>query len=180
MRQHAMYQSVILFCQFSPTVCLCVHPMPVLCLNEWSQRHTFWRSGRGWGIVLVFWTLLTLQNSDLFAIANLKPCSLLLVGQLIAIVRQISCLSGLKANPADRSVFSPHVCNCWCTQWAEFHIRRPTGNFSWIMRLQNEQDLMSMFPDFALSDISSLFMPLPTDEDAEPSSAVDAGKLVVF
>jgi len=48
------------------------------------------------------------------------------------------------------------------------------------MRLQNEQDLMSMFPDFALSDISSLFMPLPTDEDAEPSSAVDAGKLVVF
>jgi len=87
---------------------------------------------------------------------------------------------GLKANPADRSVFSPHICNCWCTQWAEFHIRRPTGNFSWIMRLQNEQDLMAMFPDFALSDISNLFMPFPVDE-VEPaaSQSMDTGKPMI-
>ena len=88
-------------------------------------------------------------------------------------------LTGLKANPADRSVFSPHMCNCWCTQWAEFHIRRPTGNLSWIMRLQNEQDLMSMFPDFALSDISNLFMPFSADEDPEPSPVHDAGKMLI-
>ena len=86
------------------------------------------------------------------------------------------CLSGLKANPTDRSVFSPHVCNCWCTQWAEFHIRRPTGNFSWIVRLQNEQDLMAMFPDFALSDISNLFLPFSTGEVPEPSPSGDTGR----
>jgi len=92
----------------------------------------------------------------------------------------VGWLIGLKANPTDHSVFSPHVCNCWCTQWSELHIRRPTGDFSWIMRLQNEPDLMAMFPDFALSDISNLFMPFPADEDPQPSPTVDTGELVII
>ena len=94
------------------------------------------------------------------------------LSQLMALI-----VAGLKANPSDRSVFSPHACNCWCTQWVEFHIRRPTGNLSWIMRLQNEQDLMAMFPDFALSDISNLFLPFSADDDPEPHQSVDTGKM---
>lgn len=45
------------------------------------------------------------------------------------------------------------------------------------MRLQNEQDLMAMFPDFALSDISNLFLPFSADEDPEPHQSVDTGKM---
>jgi len=49
------------------------------------------------------------------------------------------------------------------------------------MRLQNEQDLMAMFPDFALSDISNLFMPFPLDEvDPEASQSMDTGKLMIM
>ena len=72
---------------------------------------------------------------------------------------------GLRAKPSDKSIFSPHLCNCWCTQWAEIHIRRPTGTFSWIMRIQNEEDVIESFPDFPLADICSLFMGEKPDED---------------
>lgn len=32
---------------------------------------------------------------------------------------------------------SPQLCSCWCRGWAEITIRRPTGNISWLMRVQN-------------------------------------------
>jgi len=47
------------------------------------------------------------------------------------------------------------------------------------MRLQNEQDLTAMFPDFALSDISNLFVPFSADEDSESSLSADMGKLSI-
>jgi len=37
-------QSAILFHQFRPSVRLSVRPIPVLCLNEYTYRHTFYRS----------------------------------------------------------------------------------------------------------------------------------------
>ena len=70
---------------------------------------------------------------------------------------------GLKANPTDKSIFTKVQCNCWCTLWAEIHIRRPTGNVSWMMRIQNEQDLSTAFPDFPLADMSNLFLNPPED-----------------
>jgi len=37
-----------------------------------------------------------------------------------------------------------------------------------------------MFPDFALSDISNLFMPFPVDDvDPEASQSMDTGKLII-
>ena len=42
---------ILLFYQFCPSV----RPMPVLCLNEWIYRHTFWQCGKG--IIPVFWAL---------------------------------------------------------------------------------------------------------------------------
>ena len=41
-----------------------------------------------------------------------------------------------------------------------------------MMHLQNEQDLLSMFPEFVLSDISNLFKPMPEDEDHSSTNGV--------
>ncbi|CAH1794876.1 unnamed protein product [Owenia fusiformis] len=57
--------------------------------------------------------------------------------------------------------FNPHLCNCWCQSWAEVHIRRPTGNISWVMRLQNDPNTLTGSPEVSLADLSSLFMPTP-------------------
>ena len=65
--------------------------------------------------------------------------------------------AGLKAKKSDASIFSASLCNCWCTQWAEVHIRRATGNVAWIARIENDQELSEVFPEFDLADISSLF-----------------------
>ncbi|ELT92478.1 hypothetical protein CAPTEDRAFT_148419 [Capitella teleta] len=83
-------------------------------------------------------------------------------------------LMGLKGE--SKSIFGAHLCNCWCTLWAEIHIRRPTGNLSWMMRIQNQQDLAEAFPDFSLADISSLFMSTREEEEAlklEGESRID-------
>ena len=38
-----------------------------------------------------------------------------------------------------------------------------------------------MFPDFALSDISNLFMPFPVDDvDPESLQSMDTGKLIII
>ncbi|XP_013385066.2 tuberin [Lingula anatina] len=66
-----------------------------------------------------------------------------------------SLVQGLK----HKSSVSPHVCSCWCQGWAEVYIRRPSGNISWIMRLENESLLFtSSGQDFPLADIGTLFM----------------------
>lgn len=30
------------------------------------------------------------------------------------------------------------ACACWCAQWAELHVRAPTGDVCWLLRLQNQ------------------------------------------
>ncbi|XP_076345380.1 TSC complex subunit tuberin isoform X3 [Tachypleus tridentatus] len=54
---------------------------------------------------------------------------------------------------------SSHLCSCWCQGWAEVHIRRPSGNISWMMRIQNAMFFPSSPPDFPLPDITALFSP---------------------
>lgn len=85
-----------------------------------------------------------------------------------------------------------HLCTCWCTNWAEVHIRRPTGNTSWLMKIQNQLCLPSSPPDVPLSLLtamvlqgpwgqgpdSSLLFPMHEDLEDEPyevptSAAVD-------
>ncbi|KAF6037720.1 TSC2 [Bugula neritina] len=50
-------------------------------------------------------------------------------------------------------------CNCWCNGWAEIYLHRPSGDTSWILRIQNKQ--LFNYEDFPFSDISSLFMASP-------------------
>lgn len=43
-----------------------------------------------------------------------------------------------KNKPDDASIFTQYECSCWVNAWVEVHIRRPTGNVSWLMRSQND------------------------------------------
>ncbi|KAK2584988.1 hypothetical protein KPH14_008518 [Odynerus spinipes] len=50
------------------------------------------------------------------------------------------------------------LCACWCQGWAEIYVRRPTGDMSWIMRIQNSMQLETPM-DFPVHDIMALYMP---------------------
>ncbi|KAK0095925.1 hypothetical protein PV326_007052 [Microctonus aethiopoides] len=54
----------------------------------------------------------------------------------------------------------PTPCACWCQGWAEIYVRRPTGDMSWIMRIQNSMQFDAQ-SDFPLHDIIGLYMPAP-------------------
>ncbi|XP_055905756.1 tuberin [Eupeodes corollae] len=51
------------------------------------------------------------------------------------------------------------TCARSCTGWAEIYIRRPTGNISWIMHIQNPIANDCLGTDLPLSDLTSLFLP---------------------
>ncbi|XP_054271198.1 tuberin isoform X2 [Macrosteles quadrilineatus] len=67
------------------------------------------------------------------------------------------------------------LCACWCQGWAEIYVRRPTGDMSWTMRLQNEPHSVEVS---SMSDITTLFLPSLTarktelDLDLVPAAAV--------
>lgn len=49
-------------------------------------------------------------------------------------------------------------CACWCQGWAEIYVRRPTGDMSWIMRIQNSIHMDTPY-DLPLDNITALYMP---------------------
>lgn len=51
------------------------------------------------------------------------------------------------------------VCACQCSGWAEIQVRRPTGNMSWLMRIQNHITLDSFSSDVPLQDLINLLAP---------------------
>lgn len=57
------------------------------------------------------------------------------------------------------SVSPPPVCVRSCTAWAEILIRRPTGNISWITRIQNPISSDCFGHDVPFSSMVSLFLP---------------------
>ncbi|XP_017881114.1 tuberin isoform X2 [Ceratina calcarata] len=48
------------------------------------------------------------------------------------------------------------LCACWCQGWAEIYVRRPTGDMSWIMRIQNSMQFETNI-DFPVHDIMALY-----------------------
>lgn len=50
------------------------------------------------------------------------------------------------------------LCACWCQGWAEIYVRRPTGDMSWIMRIQNSMQFETNV-DFPVYDIMALYRP---------------------
>lgn len=55
------------------------------------------------------------------------------------------------------------VCICSCSGWAEIVIQRPTGNMSWIMRIQNHIALESLSCDVPLQDLINMCTPSMAD-----------------
>ncbi|XP_075230715.1 TSC complex subunit tuberin isoform X2 [Lycorma delicatula] len=53
----------------------------------------------------------------------------------------------------------PQLCACWCQGWAEIYVRRPTGDMSWVMRLQNQPQTLTSPTEFLLNDIATLLFP---------------------
>lgn len=54
---------------------------------------------------------------------------------------------------------SKQMCICSCSGWTEMVIRRPTGNMSFVMRIQNQISLDSLSNEVSLQDLMNMFMP---------------------
>lgn len=69
-----------------------------------------------------------------------------------------SISSNQQTSPQQIIERSKQTCACSCTGWAEICVRRPTGNISWIMRVQNQISVDTP-NEYPLHDLISLFMP---------------------
>jgi hypothetical protein len=49
------------------------------------------------------------------------------------------------------------LCTCWCAGWAEVLIRSPSGNTSWMMRVQNHVGNNNT-ADIPIKDLSSIYL----------------------
>lgn len=91
-----------------------------------------------------------------------------------------SLLWGVKNQASDGRVLNNLMCNCWCTGWAEIMIRAPSGNLSWMMRIENETSLTSL-QESPMTDITMLFAAMrnkPPDMDSlRSSSRIDSGSI---
>ena len=70
------------------------------------------------------------------------------------------------------SVDDSSLCSCLCKGWAEVLIRRPTGNVSWVMRLQNTLEPLASFHSdsgWGLSDSGHGLLDIhrPTEDEIE-------------
>ena len=74
----------------------------------------------------------------------------------------------------------PMLCSCWCRGWAEIKIRRPTGNISWLMRLQNRLVPLSAGYPLTTSDTgadwSLLAAHYPVEGREEPTTETPPGQ----
>ncbi|KAI8123354.1 Tuberin [Lucilia cuprina] len=70
-----------------------------------------------------------------------------------------SCSSLLGNSLSSSSVCASPICVRSCTAWAEILIRRPTGNISWITRIQNPLSNDCFGYDVPFSSMVSLFLP---------------------
>jgi tuberous sclerosis protein 2 len=68
-------------------------------------------------------------------------------------------LECLMESQKDEEKRQPELCSCWCTGWAEIHVRRPSGDVSWMSRIQNASLTSESHADFPLTDLTTLFHP---------------------
>ncbi|XP_072932345.1 tuberin [Epargyreus clarus] len=65
------------------------------------------------------------------------------------------------------------ACPCWCARWAELHVRSPTGDVSWLMRLQNQVS-WSQVQEWPLQDVLALLSP-PLGDAPTASASSSSG-----
>lgn len=62
------------------------------------------------------------------------------------------------------------ACPCWCANWAEVHVRSPTGDVCWVMRVQNHMNWDYLL-ESPLQDVAALLAPAPL----RPASSASSG-----
>uniref|UniRef100_W8AW74 Tuberin n=3 Tax=Ceratitis capitata TaxID=7213 RepID=W8AW74_CERCA len=67
--------------------------------------------------------------------------------------------TSISVSPTQLQPVQQQICIRSCTGWAEILIRRPTGNISWITRIQNPIANDCFGQDLPFSNIVSLFLP---------------------
>ena len=70
----------------------------------------------------------------------------------------------------------PDLCSCWCSGWAEIHVRRPSGDVSWMCRIQNSSLVSDSHGEFPLADLTALFQ--PTKDNELHTNMLDASKRI--
>lgn len=68
-------------------------------------------------------------------------------------------LLGNSLRPSNQTLVQQQICARSCSAWSEIFIRRPTGNISWIMRIQNPIANDCLGNDMQFNDLINLFMP---------------------
>ena len=87
----------------------------------------------------------------------------------------------MEAPPIDPLSSSHQLCGCWSRGWAEITIRRPSGNVSWLMRVQNR--LQSLHPTLLSQQLDnpfglvSLNLPTSAGETAGGGVAAESAKI---
>ena len=87
---------------------------------------------------------------------------------------QMTNLETLMDKQKDQDKKKPDLCSCWCTGWAEVHVRRPSGDVSWMFRVQNPALASESFRDFPLRDLTAIFH--PDKEDNKEIQLVAGGE----
>lgn len=80
-------------------------------------------------------------------------------------------------SPQQSTDRSKQLCACLCSGWAEIVIRRPTGNMSWIMRIQNQLSVDSLSSEIPLQDIISMVMPPSLGIYNSPDTLIESSTL---
>ncbi|XP_047476530.1 tuberin-like isoform X2 [Penaeus chinensis] len=80
--------------------------------------------------------------------------------------------------PNENKRVEQHLCACWCQGWAEIYIRQPTGNMSWMMRVQNQQTLVATGGELPLHDLSVLFATTPNNQSVDFSGSLFANRRI--
>lgn len=82
----------------------------------------------------------------------------------------------LDSNKVKNKSSKQELCSCWCNGWAEIHVRRPSGEVSWITRIQNASLTSESHAEFPLSDLTTLFHPDKEDLESETLESLDNEK----
>ncbi|ESP04643.1 hypothetical protein LOTGIDRAFT_61259, partial [Lottia gigantea] len=112
---------------------------------------------------------LSLINDDAFSSENHDDVGVQTGSSLIGSDKDPIESLFLGRSMPEKRAFSMNQCNCWCTGWAEILIRAPSGNISWMMRIENETSIFSQPEN--ISDITLLFAPLYKSSSCEETSA---------
>lgn len=97
------------------------------------------------------------SNPEASAASNLVEVSN--TGSNTSLLGNSMSLSTASVSPSTHSVVQQPVCVRACTGWAEVYVRRPTGNISWITRIQNPIANDCFGHDLPFNSVVSMFLP---------------------